>query len=369
MRKRGGPQAFSIASPPPMRFPGPATTAARLAAAVMAAVTCVACGSARTSSTTTASTSTRTTTTTTSSAATATTSSETAGTTDTTALPGTGKPTITVGDKNTAEQFVLGQLYLQALRAQGFSVNINQNIGPTDVTIPAVQNGSLTVYPEYLNTFNTAIAGYHHSFRTLLDAYQGAQHYALAHGMQVLAPTPFSNTDALAVTVAYAAANHVRSIGDLNHLSAAITVGGSPQFQTGSPGLPDLNIDYGFVPIGYRAMATGDQYAALNNGSIQVADVNTTDGQLATEDYVLMRDPRRTFGWGNVVPVVSAKAVAAEGSAFTDTIQRVDDALDTDTMRRLNYAVSVAGQDPAAVARQFLQTHGLLTPPTPSAGS
>lgn len=350
-----------------MRLPGPATTAARLAAAVAAAVICVACGSARTTSATAPTTTTQTTTTTTSSAASATTS-QTAGTTDTSALPGTGKPTITVGDKNTAEQFVLGQLYVQALRALGFSVNLNQNIGPTDVTIPALQNGSLTVYPEYLNTFNTAVAGYRHSFRSLLDAYQGAQHYALGHGMQVLAPTPFSNTDALAVTVAYAAANHVRSIGDLNHLSAAITVGGSPQFQTGSPGLPDLNIDYGFVPIGYRAMATGDQYAALNNGSIQVADVNTTDGQLATEDYVLMRDPRRAFGWGNVVPVVSAKAVAAEGSAFTDTIQRVDDALDTNTMRRLNYAVSIAGQDPAAVARQFLQTHGLLAPPTPGAG-
>jgi osmoprotectant transport system substrate-binding protein len=350
-----------------MRFSGSAPTAARLAAAAVAAVACTACGSARpTSSATVAKTisTTTSTSTSTSSAARATSSSsQGSGTSDTTALPGAGKPTITVGDKNFGEQFVLGQLYLQALRAQGFSVNLNQNIGPTDVTVQAVENGSLTVYPEYLNTFNTAIAGYHHGFRTLLDAYQGAQHYALAHGMQVLAPTPFSDTDGLAVTVAYAAENHVRSIFDLNRLSAGITVGGPAQFQTGSPGLPDLNIDYGFVPIGYRAMAVGDQYAALNNGSIQVADVNTTDGQLDTGDYVLMRDPRRTFGWGNVIPVVSAKAAAAEGSAFTDTILRVDDMLDTDTIRKLNYAVSIAGLDPAGVARQFLQTHGLLTPP------
>jgi osmoprotectant transport system substrate-binding protein len=347
-----------------MRFPSPATTAARLAAAALTAVTCAACGSARPTASATATTA-RTTTSSTSSAATATTTStsQSASTTDTTALPGTGKPTITVGDKNFAEQFVLGQLYVQALRAQGYSVNINQNIGPTSVTVQALQNGSLTVYPEYLNTFNTAIAGYHHGFRSLLDAYQGAQHYALGHGMQVLAPTPFSHTDALAVTVAYAAQNRVRSIGDLNRLSAGITVGGPPQFQTGSPGLPDLNVDYGFVPIGYRAMAIGDQYAALNDGTIQAADVNSTDGQLATGDYVLMRDPRRTFGWGNVIPVVSAKAVAAEGSAFTDTIQRVDDMLTTDTIRQLNYAVSIAGLDPAAVARQFLQTHDLLTPP------
>jgi osmoprotectant transport system substrate-binding protein len=351
-----------------MRLPGSATTAARLVAAVLVAGACVACGSSRTTSSTTVSTTTRTTTSSTSSAATATTSTSTTDTTaatTTTALPGAGKPVITVGDKNFVEQFVLGQLYVQALRAQGYSVNINQNIGPTDVTVQALQSGSLTVYPEYLNTFNAAVAGYHHGFRTLLDAYQGAQHFALAHGMQLLAPSPFSNTDALAVTVAYAAENRVRSIGDLNHVLAGLTIGGPPQFQTGSPGLPDLSVAYGFVPIAYRAMAVGDQYAALNNGTIQAADVNTTDGQLVTGDYVLMRDPRRAFGWGNVVPVVSAKAVAAEGSAFTDTIQRVDDMLSIDTIRQLNYAVSVAGQDPASVARQFLQTHGLLTPPVP----
>jgi osmoprotectant transport system substrate-binding protein len=350
-----------------MRLPGSATTAARLAAAVLTALACVACGTARPTSSSTADTNTSTTTTSSTSSAATTSSSATdttAGTT-TTALPGAGKPVITVGDKNFAEQFVLGQLYVQALRAQGYSVNINQNIGPTAVSVQALQNGSLTVYPEYLNTFNTGIAGYHHDFHSLLDAYNGAQHYALTHGMQVLAPTPFADTSGLAVTVAYAADNRLRAIGDLNRLSAALTVGGAAQFQTASPGLADLNIAYGFVPLAYRAMAVGDQYSALNSGTIQAADVNTTDGQLATGDYVVMRDPRRVFGWGNVVPVVSAKAMAAEGSAFTDTIQRVDDKLTTDTIRQLNYAVSIAGQDPATVARQFLQTHGLLTPPTP----
>jgi osmoprotectant transport system substrate-binding protein len=345
-----------------MHPPGSATTVARLAAAVLVAAACVACGSSRTTSSPSQTDTTQTTTSSSSSAATA---ASTTTATDPNALPGVGKPVITVGDKNFAEQFVLGQLYVQALRAQGYSVNVNQNIGPTDVTVQALQSGSLTVYPEYLNTFNSAVAGYRHSFRTLLDAYQGAQHYALAHGMQVLAPTPFANTPAIAVTVAYAAENHVRTIGDLDHLTAALTLGGPPQFQQGDPGLPALNDTYGFVPIGYRPMAVGDQYAALNNGAIQAAEVSSTDGQLATGDYAVLRDPRRLFGWGNVVPVVSAKAIATEGPAFADTIQRVDDTLSTATIRQLNYAVSIAGQDPAAVARQYLQTHGLLAPPTP----
>jgi osmoprotectant transport system substrate-binding protein len=183
--------------------------------------------------------------------------------------------------------------------------------------------------------------------------------------MQLLAPTPFSDTSAIAVTVAYAAQNHVHGISDLTHLTDDITLGGPPQFQQTTPGLPALDATYGFVPTGYRPMAVGDQYSALNNNSIQAAEVNTTDGQLATGDYVVLRDPRRVFGLGNVVPVASAKAMTAEGPAFADTLQRVDDALTTDTIRQLNYAVAIAGQDPGAVARQFLQTHGLLTPQAP----
>src|SRR5450755_1086496 len=78
--------------------------------------------------------------------------------TATTPLPGAGKPTVTIGDKNYTEQFVLGQLYLQALQAQGFT-DLNPNIGPTEVTVQALSSGTLGMYPEYLDTFNTAIAG------------------------------------------------------------------------------------------------------------------------------------------------------------------------------------------------------------------
>jgi osmoprotectant transport system substrate-binding protein len=122
----------------------------------------------------------------------------------TTPLPGTGKPLVTIGDKNFGEQFVLGELYYQALSAQGFKVMLNRNIGPTEVTLRALQSGRLAMYPEYLQTWNTAVVGLHHGFRSAFKAYQAGQDYALAHGLQLLDPTPFSNTDAIAVTTQYA---------------------------------------------------------------------------------------------------------------------------------------------------------------------
>ena len=277
-------------------------------------------------------------------------------------LPGTGKPTVTIGDKNYTEQFVLGQLYLQALQAQGFTVNINQNLGPPAVYTRGLKSGQLAMYPEYLDTFDASIAGYRHGFATQLQAYEAAQRWAGRHGLQLLAPTPFSDTDAIGVTVAYAAQHRLGSLLDLRRVGAMLTLGGAAQFATGAPGLPVLSSVYGVTPARFKALAVGDQYTNLDDGSVQAAYVNSTDGELATGDYRLLRDPERIFGWGNVVPVVSAAALAKQGPAFAVTIERVDAALTVSVMRSLNAAVDLAKKDPATVAKQFLETHGLLAP-------
>ena len=125
-------------------------------------------------------------------------------------LPGTGKPPITIGDKNYTEQFILGELYKQALRAQGYEVSLNRNIGPTEVTIPALESGRIDIYPEYLSTWIRTVAGLQRRFRTEPGAFEAGQLYASSQGLKLLRPTPFSDTTAIAVTVPYARANRLR---------------------------------------------------------------------------------------------------------------------------------------------------------------
>jgi osmoprotectant transport system substrate-binding protein len=283
-------------------------------------------------------------------------------TTTTTTLPGKGRPSITVGDKNFTEQFVLGELYRQALTAKGFDVVLNRNIGPTEVTIQALQSGRLDMYPEYLGTWNSAVAGYRRRFRSPRAALRSARAYGEAHGMYLLKPTPFSDVGAIAVTVAYARENRLRSIGDLAKLAPALVIGAPPQFQTDPMGLPALQRAYGVVPLTFKPLDVGDQYRALDNGTVQAAEVSTTDGQLENGQYVLLRDPKAVFGWGNIVPVTTLKVLAAEGPVFTRTINAVSSLLTTSAIRRLNAEVDVAHEDPASVARRFLQDNGLIVP-------
>ena len=278
----------------------------------------------------------------------------------TTALPGTGRPTVTIGDKNFTEQFLLGQLYKQALQANGFSVNLNPNIGPTEVTMQALTSGRLDMYPEYLSTWNQAIAGYHHGFRNQYAAYQAAQRYALGHGMELLNPTPFSDTSAIAVGFNYGADNGLNTLADLRKVASTMTLGAPPQFQQDPHGLPAIEQVYGFIPAAFKPLDVGAQYQALDQGAVQAADISTTDGELISGNYTVLKDPKNVFGWGNVVPVVAARVADAEGPAFAATINKVDALLTTDVIRQLNAAVDTSHQSPAKVAEEFLLAHGLV---------
>jgi osmoprotectant transport system substrate-binding protein len=278
----------------------------------------------------------------------------------TTRLPGAGTPAVTIGDKNYGEQFVLGQLYLQALKAQGFTVSINQGIGPTNVVLGSLRRHTLAMYPEYLNVINQTFEHHRQKPKTLAAAYASASDWAAQHGLVLLTQTPFSDTTGIAVTDAFAAQHHLKTLGDLLGVAGQLVLGGALQFKAGRA----LG-KYGVAPLRFEPLAVGSQYSALDSDAVQAAYVTTADGELATGDYRVLSDPLNVFGFGNVVPILTQKAADEEGPAFAATIDRVDRTLTISVMRRLNYAVDDAKLPPSSVAQQFLQTHGLLAPLPP----
>jgi osmoprotectant transport system substrate-binding protein len=280
----------------------------------------------------------------------------------TTGLPGLGRPSVTIGDMNYTEQFVLGELYDQALSAKGFSVSLDRNIGPLQVRMQALSTGKLAMYPEYLNVLNMQVAGYRHTFASSSGAWKGAQHWASRHGLKLLAPTPFSDTADIAVLRSYARRHGIGSLRGLRRVASELTLGAPAQFVQSADGLPALEQLYGFAPAHVTPIDIGSQYQSLQQGQIQAAYINTTDGALTNRAFLALRDPRKLFGFGNVVPVVTKKALAAEGPAFARTIEAVDRLLSLRVMRELNAEVDLQGETPEAVAKAFLQQRGLIPP-------
>jgi osmoprotectant transport system substrate-binding protein len=273
--------------------------------------------------------------------------------------PGTGKPAVTLGDKNFTEQFILGQLYRQALEAKGYTVRLKDNIGSTEIADKALRSGQIDLYPEYIGIFNTAVAGDTKAYGTVQQAYAAGRAYAERHGFTLLPLTPFTDVDALAVKPAYAQKNNLTSVADLAKIRG-LRLGAPPEFRKRETGLVGLARVYGIRDVSFSPLTIGLQYQALDSGKIDTADVFTTDGQLQGGRYTVLRDPKNVFGFQNVTPVVSSRVLTAEGPEFQATIDAVSQKLTTEAMQRMNAAVAIDKQSPAAVARSYLQANGLL---------
>ena len=59
------------------------------------------------------------------------------------------KPTIIVGNKNFTEEFILGQLYGQALKAKGYPVKYAGSLGSSELADTAIKSGKINLLPEY----------------------------------------------------------------------------------------------------------------------------------------------------------------------------------------------------------------------------
>jgi osmoprotectant transport system substrate-binding protein len=272
--------------------------------------------------------------------------------------PGKGKPAVTIGDKNFTEQYILGELYAQALRAKGYTVKLKSNIGSSEIIDKALTSGKLDFYPEYTGVILSELAHAKQRPASPDEAYAAAKKFEESRGYTMLDKTPFFDSDAIAVKPEFASKNGLESVADLKKLGKDLKLGAPPEFKTRFEGLIGLKKSYGVDPT-FVPLAIGLQYKALDDGKIQAADVFTTDGALQGGKYKVLKDPKFIFGFQNVAPIVSQKVLDQQGTDFGDTLNAVSAKLTTEAMQKMNAAVDLDKQKPAAVAKQFLQANGL----------
>ena len=272
--------------------------------------------------------------------------------------PGKGKPAVKLGTKNFTEAFITGQLYKQALEAKGFSVDFHNNIGSTEITDKALLSGQIDAYPEYTGTIVGELAHQGNRPKTAQAAYDAAKAFEEKRGFTLLNKTPFFNTDASAVKPPFAQKNGLRTDADLKKLKHFV-YGAPPENKTRFNGVIGMKQVYGLNNFTFKPLAIGLQYKALDSGAIDAADVFTTDGQLQGGKYVVLSDPKNIFGFQNLAPVVSKKALAKEGPAFAQTLNAVSATLTIQAMQKMNGAVDLDKQSPAKVADQYLRANGL----------
>jgi osmoprotectant transport system substrate-binding protein len=274
--------------------------------------------------------------------------------------PGKGKPTVTIGSKNFTEELILGELYKQTLEAKGYTVNLKQNIGATEVVDKALTSGKIDAYPEYSGESTATVFGidkiYDSPEATVADA---KKHYE-ERGQVVSNPTPFEDVDAIAATKAFAQKHGLASMEDLKKLTPSFTLGARPEFKNRQVGLKGMEDVYGIDNAKFKQLELGLQYKALDKGDVDTANIFSTDAQLASGKYTVLKDPKGVFGFQNVLFVINKpKYDALGGTQFMDVVNKLNSLLTAEAMRSMNSAVDIDKKTPAEVAKAFLAANQL----------
>ena len=273
--------------------------------------------------------------------------------------PGKGKPAITIGTKDFTEEFVLGQLYKQALEAQGYKVNLKSNIGATEITDKALTSGKIDAYPEYTGETVATTFGKNILTPSAEKTASMAKELYAKRGQVVSNPTPFEDVDAIATTKKYAQQHGLQSVPDLKKLGK-FTLGARPEFKSRFVGLKGMEKIYGIHSAQFKQLALGLQYKALDRGDVDTANVFSTDAQLASGKYQVLKDPKGVFGFQNILFVINKpKYEALGGPQFMAIINKVNALLTEPAMRSMNSAVDIDKKEPADVAKAFLAANKL----------
>jgi len=273
---------------------------------------------------------------------------------------------IVVGSADFPESKIIGEIYAQALEANGFTVGRQFGIGSRETYIPAVQDHSIDLIPEYTgnllqyfdpSTEVTTPDG------VLLELFR-----KLPGDLSILNPSPAEDKDTVAVTSETAQRWNLTTIGDLAEHSAEVKFGGPSEFINRAEGLPGLKANYGLdIPrSNFVAISDGGGPAtvrALTDGTVTAANIFSTSPAIEENDLVVLEDPKNNFLAANVIPLVSSQKKSDELKTVLDAVSAE---LTTEDLIRLNTEASGnSGINPDEAAANWVREHGFDQPLQP----
>jgi glycine betaine/choline ABC-type transport system substrate-binding protein len=269
---------------------------------------------------------------------------------------------LTVGSKNFTEEYILGNIYAQALQAAGYDVKTNLNLGSEVIAYKALQDGEISGYPEYTSTLLQSIFGKDTVPADAQQAYEQAKAQLEPKGETAFAPTPFADSNALGMLKSKADELGVTKISDLSGKSQDLTLYGSPECRERADCLVGLQDTYGLQFKSFNPVDIGLRYTVLDKGQADASIVFTSDAQLAAnpDKYVLLEDDKGIFPSGNVIWITDQSTVQKAGPDYMATIEKVQQGLTLPVMQELNARVDIDKQDPADVATQYLKEDGYI---------
>jgi glycine betaine/choline ABC-type transport system substrate-binding protein len=270
---------------------------------------------------------------------------------------------ITVGSKNFTEQYILGEIYAQALRAAGYDVKTRLDLGSEQIALQALRRGEIDAYPEYASTALTSFfdlapedvpADAQQAFDESRDDFEGL-------GLVAFPPTPFSSANAVGLLTETADRLGITKVSDLAEISPGLALVGAPECRQRLDCLAGLERYYGLRFKSFTPAEISRRYQVLDQGEADLSILFTTDAQLFVSDnYVILDDDKGVLPAGNVLFVAREQTAEQAGPDFAETVESVQENLTLEVMQELNARVDVDGERPEEAARRYLVEFGYL---------
>jgi osmoprotectant transport system substrate-binding protein len=267
-----------------------------------------------------------------------------------------------IGSKNFTEQKVLGEIYAQGLAAAGYTTTTDLNLGDEQTALKAVKGGQIDAYPEYTGT---ALLSFFKKDAAKLPkdpqaAYQEAKAEFEKQGLTAFPPTPFTDSNEVAVTKATADKLGLKTISDLSSKAKDLTLYGTPECRQRMDCLLGLQKIYGLKFKKFVPVAPDQRHEVLASGRADVSIVFTTDPQIKRNNEVLLDDDKGMFPPYNSTLVMKRETAAKAGADLPKVLDLIQKPLTDDAMQELDARVDIDKKAPAEVAKEYLSETGLV---------
>ena len=265
---------------------------------------------------------------------------------------------VKVASKNFTEQFVLAEMYAQAMEAAGIKVERKINLGGTLIVHKALEEKQVDFYPEYTGTMLTAVL----KLDPMTDraaVYNKVKEEYAKKGLVLLNEAPVNNTYNMVVRPDTAEKYKLETLSDLAKVSKDLVLGAGPEFRDRKDGIPGLKATYGLDWKEDKQMAIGLRYQALQQKQIDVVNGYATDGMISFLKLKRLKDDKNLWPPYYVAPVVRKETLDANPK-LAEVANKVSSLLDEATISGLNYKVDGEKMEPRDVATDFLKSKGVL---------
>ncbi len=267
------------------------------------------------------------------------------------------KAQVVVASKDFTESIVLSEIFAQMLEKRGVTVERNFELGG-NLAHDGLISGRVDVYPEYTGTSFTAILK-HHPVTDVNAVYdQVKREYAEKFQVAVGPPLGFSNDFAILIRGAEARRLNLKTISDAVPYTKNWRAGFGQDFKNRQDGYPGFRRAYGLqFPDEPREMDLSLTYQALANNEVDMIAGNSTDGMIGALDLYQLVDDKHYFPPYQAVLLVRQDTLARL-PALSEVLTKLANAITTEEMRRMNYAVDHDHKTPREVAAEWIKTKG-----------